>query len=175
MEKMTTESLDAVLLDIEGTTTPIRFVYDTLFPFARRQLASFVEARWGTPPMERAAAKLAEQSRQDREQGLEPPAVVPAVGDGGPGEEARRQAVVAHLLWEMDGDRKRPVLKELQGQIWRAGYEAGALRSELFEDVAPAMRRWRERGAPTPHLLLGQRRGAAGCYSAIPQRATSGG
>jgi enolase-phosphatase E1 len=29
------EGIQVVLLDIEGTTTPISFVYDTLFPYAR--------------------------------------------------------------------------------------------------------------------------------------------
>ena len=33
----------AVLLDIEGTTTPIAFVTETLFPYARAHLAVFLE------------------------------------------------------------------------------------------------------------------------------------
>jgi len=31
-----------ILLDIEGTTTPIDFVYKTLFPYASRKLESFL-------------------------------------------------------------------------------------------------------------------------------------
>jgi len=31
-----------LLLDIEGTTTPIAFVTDTLFPYARARLVSFL-------------------------------------------------------------------------------------------------------------------------------------
>ncbi len=34
----------AVLLDIEGTTTPIAFVHDVLFPYARRHLRRYVDA-----------------------------------------------------------------------------------------------------------------------------------
>jgi enolase-phosphatase E1 len=34
----------AVLTDIEGTTTPIAFVHEALFPFARARLAAFVAA-----------------------------------------------------------------------------------------------------------------------------------
>ena len=33
----------AYLLDIEGTTTPVDFVYKTLFPFARRALPEFLQ------------------------------------------------------------------------------------------------------------------------------------
>jgi enolase-phosphatase E1 len=34
----------ALLLDIEGTTSSIRFVTDTLFPFARKHLAAYIAA-----------------------------------------------------------------------------------------------------------------------------------
>ena len=33
----------AILLDIEGTTTPVAFVYDVLFPFARTHLREFLK------------------------------------------------------------------------------------------------------------------------------------
>ena len=33
----------AILLDIEGTTTPIDFVHKTLFPFAKARIAGFVQ------------------------------------------------------------------------------------------------------------------------------------
>ena len=36
-----------VLLDIEGTTTPISFVHDVLFPYARARLEQFLAAMSG--------------------------------------------------------------------------------------------------------------------------------
>ena len=39
-----TENPKAILLDIEGTTSSISFVADTLFPFARKHLANYVAA-----------------------------------------------------------------------------------------------------------------------------------
>ena len=33
----------AIVLDIEGTTTPISFVSQTLFPYARRHLRQYLE------------------------------------------------------------------------------------------------------------------------------------
>ena len=36
-----------LLFDIEGTTTPVSFVYDMLFPFARARIADYVRR---TPP-----------------------------------------------------------------------------------------------------------------------------
>ena len=46
----------------------------------------------------------------------------------------------------MDRDRKSPGLKELQGQIWEDGYQAGVLRGQVFADVPDAIRRWRALG-----------------------------
>ena len=46
----------------------------------------------------------------------------------------------------MDQDRKSPGLKLLQGQIWDEGYRSGELKGEVFADVAPALRRWRDAG-----------------------------
>lgn len=39
---------DALLFDIEGTTTPISFVHDVLFPYARNNLEIYFERNWGT-------------------------------------------------------------------------------------------------------------------------------
>ncbi len=94
----------AVLTDIEGTTTPIAFVHEALFPFARARLAAFVAAH-------------------------------PAVGGAPtPGLDI--------LLGQMDRDEKDPVLKAIQGMIWEEGYASGELRGAVYEDVAPALRRW---------------------------------
>ena len=46
----------------------------------------------------------------------------------------------------MDQDRKSTPLKTLQGKIWEDGYRKGILRSQIFEDVPQALRRWHEQG-----------------------------
>ena len=46
----------------------------------------------------------------------------------------------------MDRDRKSTGLKSLQGKIWEEGYRAGALKSEVYSDVPPALERWRRQG-----------------------------
>jgi enolase-phosphatase E1 len=37
-------------------------------------------------------------------------------------------------------------LKDLQGRIWRSGYNRGELIAPLFDDVPDALRRWHQRG-----------------------------
>lgn len=97
----------AILTDIEGTTSSIAFVTETLFPYARARLRSFVAAD-------------------------------PEAAQGVPVDTLER--------W-IDEDRKEPVLKDLQGRIWRAGYAAGELRGHIYPDAVAALRRWREAGA----------------------------
>jgi enolase-phosphatase E1 len=46
----------------------------------------------------------------------------------------------------IDRDRKSTALKSLQGKIWKQGYDNGDLKSQVFEDVAPALDRWRRAG-----------------------------
>ena len=106
----------AVLTDIEGTTTPIAFVRDTLFPFARARLPGFLAGHGHEPDV---AAELAEVVR-----------LAPGV-----------QPLDALLKW-MDQDAKVTPLKALQGMIWADGYASGALQGDLYPDVAPCLRRW---------------------------------
>jgi enolase-phosphatase E1 len=105
----------ALLMDIEGTTTAIAFVYDVLFPFAREALPGFLAARWGSPEVAAAVSRMA------------PDATTP--------EAAWR---VAERL--MDADVKDTGLKALQGMVWAAGFADGRLTSHLFPDVAPVLR-----------------------------------
>jgi enolase-phosphatase E1 len=123
----TPASRRAILLDIEGTTTPIAFVKDVLFPFARRNAAAFLEAHGREPEVEADLALLA----QERER--EP--------DGGAPDDP-----LSYLFWLMDRDRKSTALKALQGKIWRDGYDSGALVSEVYPDVPPALTRFRDAG-----------------------------
>ncbi len=134
---MTAPGVRGVLLDIEGTTSSVAFVYEVLFPYARRELADFLRRRWGEPAVSRACERIA------RDAGA--PSLAAWVGpDATP--EAARQRVAAETLRLMDGDVKATGLKELQGLIWQEGYDAGRLKSHVYPDVPPALRRWAERG-----------------------------
>lgn len=104
----------AVVTDIEGTTTPIAFVRDVLFPYARARLADWVDR-----PDPAVQAEIAEIAR-----------MVPG------------QAPLTTLQHWMDQDAKIAPLKNLQGMIWNEGYADGTLKGALYPDVAPALRRW---------------------------------
>ena len=113
-------SARGILLDIEGTTTPIAFVYDVLFSFARRHISEYLENADFTP--------LKSEHDEDIRLGYSAPA-----WSAGPAE---------YVYWLMDQDRKSTALKDIQGKIWLKGYESGELHGEVFPDVPPALERW---------------------------------
>ena len=134
--------IGAILLDIEGTTTPISFVTQVLFPHARTRLRSHLEGHARSPAYEILFAAFREEQASDWLRG-EP---VPPWADEP--ESARLAAIGAYADWLMDRDRKSPALKELQGRIWEDGYRSGELIGEVFPDVPEALRRWQERKVP---------------------------
>ncbi len=125
-----------VLLDIEGTTSSVSFVYDVMFPFARRELEHYLAGHWGQPPLLTALAHMAADAG----------AASLEAWRGAGGAEAQRQRVVAEVHRLMDADAKQTGLKQLQGLIWEAGFASGELRAHVYEDVAPALRQWQSRG-----------------------------
>ncbi len=56
------------------------------------------------------------------------------------------EAAIQQLIEWIRQDVKHPVLKELQGMIWRQGYEGGVFKAPLYEDVLPAWQAWSDAG-----------------------------
>lgn len=128
------------LLDVEGTTSPISLVSEQLYPFARKHLPAFLRAHVEEEELHAAFDHLCEENRGERDRTL-PLFVLP---DEGESWESVIPSAVAYLEWQMDRDRKSPVLKYLQGRIWEAGYLSGDLEGTIFADVAEAFARWSE-------------------------------
>jgi enolase-phosphatase E1 len=128
--------VSVVLLDIEGTTTPMSFVYEVLFPYARARLQGYLRAHASDDELRDVLATLRVEWQEDAKTADKPPdwalADIPAAA--------------RYLEWLMDRDRKSPSLKRIQGDIWKVGFDAGELRGELFPDVAPALARWKASG-----------------------------
>jgi enolase-phosphatase E1 len=132
--------IQAVVLDIEGTTTPITFVSDVLFPFARRALPAYVREHLDAPDLREPLGLLHEGWAEDMARGERPP---PWCDDN---RDERIASITAYAEWLMDRDRKAAGLKALQGHIWAEGYRQGSLRGDVFPDVPPALARWRAAG-----------------------------
>lgn len=132
--------IQAILLDIEGTTTPIDFVFRTLFPYARQRLEQFLLEHGNEPSIREDVVALRMQYRADTAEKLNPPRWV----DDSPGAELGSAA--AYGAWLIDRDSKCSALKSLQGKIWQEGYRTGDLRGEVYPDVPPALARWSRQG-----------------------------
>ncbi|NBV76325.1 MAG: acireductone synthase, partial [Methylococcaceae bacterium] len=90
--------IQAIVTDIEGTTSSLSFVKDVLFPYARAHLADFVR-----------------QHQQDE-------AVRTLLADVSTvvGAPLDIEQSIAQLVAWIDADQKITPLKSLQGLIWNA-------------------------------------------------------
>ncbi len=103
---------DFVVVDIEGTVTPLDYVRVELMGWVRVHLPAWVEGH----KQHTAVAKCAA-----------------AWGEGREAEEALRL---------MDVDSKDGLLKGLQAAVMEEGWASGELTAPLFDDVLPALRLW---------------------------------
>jgi len=131
--------MTAIILDIEGTTTSISFVYEVLFPYAREHCQEYLAAHWSSASLQTVIKQIREDARADQAAGLAV-STIP--------ESCTIEDVVKSVQSQMDLDRKNRGLKSLQGSIWVAGYESGEVKGHLFRDVAPALKRWNDAGIP---------------------------
>ncbi|KAI8425087.1 hypothetical protein MSG28_006947 [Choristoneura fumiferana] len=51
--------------------------------------------------------------------------------------------LVSSVKWLMSSDRKAGALKQLQGLIWKQGYDNGDIKGHVYDDVAAALEQWR--------------------------------
>jgi enolase-phosphatase E1 len=121
-------AIEVVLCDIEGTTTPISFVHDVLFPYARARIPAFLDAHEDDDEVRAIVDALRSEMRSAA------------------GGEQRSGDIVEYLNLLMDADRKSGPLKALQGLIWQEGYATGELRGEVYPDVPNAFARWTSAG-----------------------------
>lgn len=117
--------INAIITDIEGTTSSIAFVKDVLFPYAAKQFPAFLHDHWDDP------------SVQEQIQAAE------AEAGESLGTPAQASALFRHWIEE---DRKATPLKALQGMIWKAGYENGDYTAHMYPDTVPALRQWHDSG-----------------------------
>ena len=132
--------ISVILLDIEGTTTPAEFVYQTLFPYARKHLKSFLERHTTRPEVLSDIDLLRREYSEDRKKD-------PQIPDWRmDSREADLASAALYADWLMKQDRKSTALKSLQGKIWEEGYGGGVLRGLVYDDVPQALNRWKAAG-----------------------------
>lgn len=119
------DTLAAVVVDIEGTTSSTWFVHQTLYPYSRTRFRTWLDAHAERPDV---AGQIAN---------------VRALADE---PDADLDRVVHWLEHWLDGDQKVTPLKAVQGWIWAEGFAAGELVSHFYDDAIPQLRRWHAAG-----------------------------
>jgi len=140
-----TKHYSAVLLDIEGCTTEMKFVTDILFPFARRHVNDWLlkhkdstEAKDDFLALVRVSTKssftLTDSDFQD----------FVSSDTTRINNAVNKAEKLVHSL--MDTTSKETALKQLQGHIWRSGYNDGEIRGHVFPDTPLSLKQWVKMG-----------------------------
>jgi enolase-phosphatase E1 len=140
-----TITADWAVLDIEGTLTATSQVHVVLYDYARPRLGPWIDEHPDDPVVAGAVAEV-------RSLGELPP-------------DAGTDAVVTVLHGWMSADQKIAPLKTLQGLIWQRGYALGELTTELFGDVAPALKTWQDNGVKLAVFSSGSVAGQVASFS----------
>lgn len=130
-----------VICDIEGTTSSISFVKDTLFPYALKNVEEYLKANWNEDATKTVVAALREQAEEDKKAEVEGALTIPA-GDS----EDIIPDIVKYVEWQTSRDAKTGSLKTLQGLVWAKGYKDGSIKGHVYEDVSKALEQWTEGG-----------------------------
>lgn len=117
--------INAILTDIEGTTSAVSFVFDVLFPYAAEHLPQFVRDHAEQPEVAQQLTAVRAQSGE---------------------ADADVERVIEILLGWIAEDRKATPLKALQGMVWAQGYRAGQLKGHVYPDAVEALKRWKDEG-----------------------------
>lgn len=117
-----------ILLDIEGTTTDIHFVHQVLFPYSTERLPAYVQAHSTTPAVQEALTSVKDTVYQEENK---------TINDD--------EAIEVLLAW-IQQDRKHTALKQLQGLIWKEGFEKLHYQGHVYDDVPQALQNWRRQG-----------------------------
>ncbi len=114
----------AIVTDVEGTISSIRFSRDVLQVYAEQFLPDFVRRHRNDRDVARTLRTLGERT------GISP---------------GHTEALIAQLQQWLSEERPVIELQTLVGMVWEQGYAEGQFQSHVYPDVPPQLERWRER------------------------------
>jgi enolase-phosphatase E1 len=117
-----------ILTDIEGTTTSVSFVYDVLFPYFRENMQK-VRTMIHLPEVQAIFKETIRLSQETENKII-----------------ATEEEVIETLIRWSNEDKKLTPLKDVQGILWKEAYETGIIKGHVYDDVAPALKAWKDAG-----------------------------
>lgn len=113
--------IKAILLDIEGTVSPISFVKDVMFPYSMEKMENYIKNN-----------KEKVKHILDKVREIE-------------GKNLTDEEVIKTLKKWIEEDKKIDPLKEIQGYIWKEGFETGKLKAPIYKDAYEKMKQWKDK------------------------------
>ena len=117
-----------LLLDIEGTTTPITFVLDKLFPYAEQRYDSYIRQHWDSPSFATVKNTFTAEN---------------------PDLTTSPDNLIKFVREKHAANEKHTAFKSLQSGMWKLGFEEGVLKSTVYPDVVQAMKVLQEHNIDT--------------------------
>lgn len=117
-----------ILTDIEGTTTSISFVTETLFPYFLENLEDIIQFL-DKPEVIQAFEETIRMALDLDNQIIR-----------------TNDEIMAKLREWCEADRKITPLKTLQGILWDVGYKNGSLKGHVYPEVASKLKEWQDAG-----------------------------
>jgi enolase-phosphatase E1 len=121
---MTSAEITHIVTDIEGTTTSVDFVYQTLFPYFREHLNELMEMN------ELEEIQQIFEETRTHYFSMEKKHLT-----------SNQELIDVLRDWSLK-DLKITPLKTLQGIIWRKGYLEGKIKGHIFPDVPEHLIKW---------------------------------
>lgn len=116
--------IEAIVTDIEGTTSSLSFVKDVLFPYSREYMAEYVRTHAAEPAVRRELEEVRRLS----------------------GKTLTGTEIIEQIIRWIEEDKKITPLKNLQGMIWEDGYRKGDFKGHVYEDVVRQLKKWKQAG-----------------------------
>ncbi len=113
-----------ILLDIEGTIAPISFVKEVMFPYSKNKLETFLKENKDKEEIK----KIIEEIKKIE------------------GRDLTLEEIIETLKRWIDEDKKITPLKDLQGYIWKEGFEKGELKAPIYDDAIEKIKEWKNKG-----------------------------
>jgi enolase-phosphatase E1 len=117
--------IEAIVTDIEGTTSSIEFVHKVLFPYSVKIIPEYLRKYEKEPEIATIITAIKQESNQP---------------------DANIDEVIATLMAWIKQDKKITALKALQGIVWEYGFKNNEFKGDLYEDAYRNLKKWHQQG-----------------------------
>lgn len=139
--------INAILTDIEGTTSSINFVNDVLFPYAEKAMPEYIEAHKDDPAVAALIDQVLELSDGDSSEENTAKSSKNSANVRQFSENELDSAISTLVGWIKTQTKVEP-LKVLQAQVWTSGYKNGDFTAHLYDDALNVLSEWHNQNIP---------------------------